>query len=74
MASALDRVVNGLSKLKSLGETPATLGERDKLVKQLKGDLTFLNNIPPCLDPNPKECVLASMIDSVDSNVYRRGL
>ena len=60
MATALDRVINGLSKVKSIGESSQTLGERDKIIRLLKIDLTFLNNIPPCFDPNPKECIVAS--------------
>lgn len=41
MSSILEKVSNGLSKLKSLSEGPITLAERDKLIKQLKSDLTF---------------------------------
>jgi hypothetical protein len=28
-------------------------------VKQLKSDLTFFENIPPCFDAEAKECILA---------------
>lgn len=42
MVSPVDRVYNGLQKLKQISEGPATLDERDRLVKQLKGDLCFL--------------------------------
>jgi 26S proteasome regulatory subunit N12 len=59
MSSIVDRVANGLQKLKQLPETPATLNDRDKLIKQLKTDLTFFENIPPCFDPEAKECILA---------------
>ena len=59
MTSIVDRVANGLQKLKQLPETPSTLGDRDKLIKQLKTDLTFFENIPPCFDPEAKECILA---------------
>ncbi len=61
MASVIDRISNCLTKLKSMPERPDNLGERDKTVRQLKIDLTFLNNVPPCSDPNPKECILASI-------------
>ncbi len=60
MASSIDKVANGLSKLKSMGEGRDTLADREKVVRQLKIDLTFLNNIPPCFHPEPKECILAS--------------
>ena len=60
MASSIDRVANGLQKLKSITESPETLNERVQIVRQLKFDLTFLNNIPPCAEPSPKECILAS--------------
>jgi hypothetical protein len=59
MTSVTDRVANGLSKLKSLTEGPTTLAERDRLLKQLKSDLTFFMNIPPCFEPDAKECILA---------------
>lgn len=60
MVSQIDRVVNGLSKLKSISEGPATLGDREKTIRQLKIDLTFFQNIPPCIAPDARECVLAS--------------
>lgn len=60
MVSPLDKVANGLTKLKSMGEGRDTLGEREKIIRQLKIDLTFFNNIPPCLEPSAKECILAS--------------
>lgn len=59
MTSALERVANTLSKLKSISESPATLDARDKLVKQLKSGLTGFQNIPPCFEAEPKECILA---------------
>lgn len=40
MTSATERVANVLAKLKSISEVPESLGERDRLVKQLKSDLT----------------------------------
>jgi len=36
MSSALDRVQNGLEKLKQMGENPSNLDAREKAVKQLK--------------------------------------
>lgn len=59
MTSVLDKLTNGLSKLRALPETPDTLHDRDRLIKQLKADLTFLMNIPPCFEADPKECILA---------------
>ena len=59
MTSTVDRVANGLNKLKSLSETPATIGERDKIVKQLKSDLCFFDSIPPCYEADAKQCILA---------------
>ena len=59
MTSIVDRVSNGLSKLKQIQEGAHTLQERDKMVKQLKGELTFFQNIPPCFEAEAKECILA---------------
>lgn len=59
MTSIIDKAKNGLQKLKSLSEGPSTLAERDKIVKQLKSDLTFFMNIPPCFEADAKECILA---------------
>jgi len=59
MTSIAERVSNGLQKLKSITETPATVGERDKIVKQLKSDLCFFDSIPPCFDADAKQCILA---------------
>ena len=59
MSSIVHRVANGLAKLKAIQEGPVTLAERDKLVKQLKADLTFFENIPPCFEADPTECTLA---------------
>ena len=59
MSSIVDRVANGLSKLKAIQENPANLAERDKIIKQLKADLTFFENIPPCFEAEAKECILA---------------
>ena len=55
MTTVLDRVAFSLQKLKSLSD----LSEREKLIQQLKSDLTFFQNIPPCESPSPKECILA---------------
>jgi hypothetical protein len=33
MTSILEKVTNGLQKLKSFSEGPSTLGERDRIVK-----------------------------------------
>ncbi len=60
MASAIDRIQNGLSKLKSLGEDPSSLEDREKVIRQLKIDLTFLGNLPPSQNLDAKECILAS--------------
>jgi 26S proteasome regulatory subunit N12 len=59
MTSIIDRVANGLTKLKSISEGAATIGERDKIVKQLKSDLCFFDSIPPCFEADPKQCILA---------------
>lgn len=62
MTSIVDRVANGLMKLKAISEGPATLVERDRTIKQLKTDLTFFQNIPPCFEAEAKECILAREI------------
>ena len=33
MSSIVDRVANGLQKLKAIQESPANLAERDKIIK-----------------------------------------
>jgi hypothetical protein len=60
MSSTIERVNNGLQKLKSLAEGPSTLADRDKIVKQLKNDILFFNNLPPSYELDMRECILAS--------------
>lgn len=60
MVSPLQKVQNGLSKFKSLGEGGSeVLEEKVKLMRQIMIDLTAFDNIPPCLRIDPKECILA---------------
>jgi hypothetical protein len=42
MTTSFDKVSYGLQKLKSINEDASTLAEREKIIKQLKVDLTFL--------------------------------
>jgi hypothetical protein len=60
MTTPIDKVQNGLLKLKSLGEHATSLADREKTIKSLKIDLTFFNNLPPTEALDPKECILAS--------------
>ena len=62
MVSYIDKVKQLLTKLKSFAEGPETLQDRNKLVKQLKIDMTAFDNIPPCLEVDPKEAILAREI------------
>ena len=41
MVSPLDKVKSGLDKLKSLGDGKSSIFDREKIVRQLKIDLTF---------------------------------
>ncbi len=70
MTTILDKVQSGLQKLKTYHEDSSTLADREKTIKQLKIDLTFLNNIPPTPFPDAKECVLAS--NQVILSIYFR--
>ena len=58
----VERVTDGLAKLKGFQKGAATLGNRDKLVKQLKADLTFFENFLQFFEAETKECVLVSEI------------
>ena len=59
MSSYIDKVTNSLQKLKSLGEGKNTLNERDKLMTQMRIDLTFFDNLPPSTTVDKRECILA---------------
>jgi 26S proteasome regulatory subunit N12 len=59
MVSYLQKVETSLQKLKSIEESPATLQDRVKLLTSIKIDLTNFQNIPPCLEIDAKECILA---------------
>jgi hypothetical protein len=62
MTTILDKIQSSLAKLKTFHEEPSTLADREKTIRQLKIDLTFLQNIPPTIVPDPKECILARKI------------
>lgn len=59
MTSYIDRVSNSLQKLKSLGDGKGTLDQRDKLITQMRIDLTFFDNLPPSTSVDKRECILA---------------
>ena len=62
MTSIIDKVSNSLQKYKGIQETKATIGERDKLMTQMRIDLTFFENLPPSNPVDMKECILAREI------------
>ena len=60
MTTYIDKVKNGLEKLKQLGEGKKTnLAEREKLITQMRIDLTFFENLPPANPVDMRECILA---------------
>jgi hypothetical protein len=40
-------------------EAPVTLDERQQAMHQIMIDLTNFENVPPCVQCDPKECILA---------------
>jgi len=59
MADSIEKVQKGLSNLKALEESPATLPQRQTILRQLMIDLCEFENIPSCLEISKKECILA---------------
>ena len=55
----VDKVHKSLQTYKSLEEGPATLEQRSTIMKQLMIDLTIFENIPPCIQIDKRECVIA---------------
>ncbi len=60
MTSGLEKVRNGIEKLKQYADSPSSLPDREKIIKQLKIDLTFFNSLPPAEALDQKEAILAS--------------
>lgn len=59
MTSIIDKVKNGLQKLKQLGDSKQSLDQRAQCVAQLRIDLTFFENLPPAPRIDKAECILA---------------
>lgn len=55
----VEQVNKNLSTYKSLEECEATLEQRTNIMKQLMINLTEFENIPPCLQIDKRECILA---------------
>ena len=55
----VEQVNKNLSTYKSLEEGPATLEQRQNIMKQLMIDLTCFENTPPCVKIDKRECILA---------------
>ncbi len=55
----VEQVVKSLAAYKQLEEGPATLEQRSNIMKQLMIDLTSFDNVPPCLQIDKRECILA---------------
>ena len=62
MTSIIDKVQNTLQKYKSIAEGKATIAEREKLMTQLRIDMTFFENLPPANPVDQRECILAREI------------
>jgi hypothetical protein len=62
MTSIIDKVNNSLQKYKSIKEDKSTIAERDKLITQMRIDLTFFENLPPSNPVDMRECILAREI------------
>lgn len=55
----ITKVANNLQRYKQIEETPATLQQRTEAMVKLMIDLTMFENIPPCQECDPKQCILA---------------
>ena len=53
------RVANGLQRYKQIAEQPQTVPERTQAMRALMIDLCNFENLPPCLEVDMKEAVLA---------------
>jgi 26S proteasome regulatory subunit N12 len=62
MTTIIDKVTNTLQKYKGVKEGKATIDERDKLMTQMRIDLTFFENLPPSNPVDMRECILAREI------------
>ena len=62
MTSIIDKVQNTLQKYKGVAEKKETIGERDKLMTQMRIDLTYFENLPPSNPVDMRECILAREI------------
>ena len=76
MVSCIDKVKNNLQKFKSIDQSEATIGDRTNIMRQIMIDMTEFENLPPCLDADKKECILASKLTILCLNFCnnRRGL
>ena len=78
----VDAVNRSLSSYKALEEGPATLEQRSNIMKQLMINLTEFDNIPPCLEIDRRECILARKFHDLNhcqvvltkDDVCRRGV
>lgn len=59
MSQLTTRIANNLARFKQITETPETLAERVSAMSKLMVDITNFENIPPCQQCDPKECILA---------------
>lgn len=59
MSQLTTRIANNLQRYKQIAETPETLQERVAAMSKLMIDLTNFENIPPCQQCDPKECIIA---------------
>ena len=67
--------MKNLSAYKSLGEDAATLEQRTNIMKQLMNDLTIFENIPPCIQVDKRECILArKYIKSLSKHPLNQGI
>ena len=62
MTSIIDKVQNTLQKLKSMGEGADSMNERDKLITQMRIDLTNFEHLPPASPVDIRQCILAREI------------
>lgn len=63
MVTCIDKVKNNLSKFKSItADDKNTIDERTAIMRQIMIDMTFFENLPPCLEADSKECILASKL------------
>lgn len=62
MSPLIQKVQNNFMRFKQMEQKPENLNERYEAMKKLMINLTEFENIPPCQECDPRECILAREI------------